>query len=257
MLLVDKIFSSLLWILFGHWSQAFDWLGFYVWVSNDFRCDTGILRSLILMPVFRWVGDAIWKCLTTLEFSKLWRAAIPSVFWYSGEIIGDTYLPMIAWGMTQPNEKWKRFIIMFGFSLIATSKIVNCIWRYTGASMNVKEAVFYRNLSYLDSVTCFTGVINDLCCSYVIYRKSAKVVLRSRSKRTPLVRALQSIKQSCLVRIAILTVFKTINAIFYISNPCLDIITTCKFSFLREILITVDYQFYYLDYLLTKQHSGK
>ncbi|KAI8900650.1 hypothetical protein BC833DRAFT_618303 [Globomyces pollinis-pini] len=257
MLLIDKIFSTVLWILFGHWSQAFDWLGFYVWVSNDFRCDTGILRSLILMPLFRWMGDGMWKVLNTFEVYKYLQDSIPSIFWYAGEIIGDTYLPCLAWGMTRPNEKFNRFIILFGFISISGSKIANVCWRFTGASLNVHEDVYFRNISFIDSVTCFAGVVNDLCCSYVIYRKSSRVVTEAKMKSTPLIRALQSIKNSCLVRIAILTVFKTINAIFYLSNPCLETITYCKWSFLREILITVDYQFYYFDYLLTKQHRPK
>ncbi|KAI8902677.1 hypothetical protein BC833DRAFT_225814 [Globomyces pollinis-pini] len=158
--------------------------------------------------------------------------------------------------MTRPNERFNRFIILFGFITISGSKIANICWRFTGAGLNVHEDVYYRNMSLIDSVTCFTGVINDLCCSYVIYRKSSRVVTEAK-KSTPLIRALQSIKNSCLVRISILTIFKTINAIFYLSHTCLENIDNCKWSFLREILITVDYQFYYLDYLLTRQHIPK
>ncbi|KAJ2991936.1 hypothetical protein HDV02_003376, partial [Globomyces sp. JEL0801] len=59
--------------------------------------------------------------------------------------------------------------------------------------------------SRIDSVTCIAGVINDLACCYVIYRKSstvsAKITKSAAAAQSPLSKALKHLKGSCAARV--------------------------------------------------------
>lgn len=262
----ELIISNALWFMFGHYSQQckspspstsltlenlVDWLGFYVWAINDFKIEKAIPASLILMPFFRWLGDISNYVLKQIfdAPNAIAPAALPAIFWYTGEIFGDSYLPIKTLALCGSSVK-KKWAVYFGFALFAGSKLAQVIFRYTSVAMQTPPAVFHSRVSYLDGAVCFTGVLSDAICCLIMYQSSSEILQFSQATQ---VRSLMTtIKNSSFARMTLLLVIKIVNGIFLVTHPCTIDSTVCSFGFLRSLIATVDYQMYYLDYLLCK-----
>ena len=259
---VDTVITSILWLLFGHYSQTFDWLAIYVWMTNDFRVDKPATRSLIYMPLFRWLGDLVHKIISEAAPGSLANASIPAPLWYAGEIWGDFYIPAIALAMLPSHAKFARVAVYCGYSLFALNKVANCIWRLYVFGIGGGEVMFFNGVSILDSATCWTGAISDLICCYVIYTKTeemSRVAARSAKSTGALSNIFDLLKNSSLIRIYLMVSVKILNGAFFVTHLCGAFETVCPYGFLRGVITTVDYQLYYMDYLLAQfmKHADK
>lgn len=72
------------------------------------------------------------------------------------------------------------------------------------------------------------------------------------SKQGGLLGVVQVIQKSSLARVVIMSVVKIINGAFFVTHPCDSFQTQCYYGFLRGVITTVDYQLYYMDYLLVE-----
>ncbi|KAJ3316954.1 hypothetical protein HDV06_002530 [Boothiomyces sp. JEL0866] len=57
---------------------------------------------------------------------------------------------------------------------------------------------------------------------------------------------------SSLARMSIVVGLKLFNGVFFSTHLCGAFETVCQYGFLRGVITTVDYQLYYLDYLLSR-----
>ncbi|KAJ3078999.1 hypothetical protein HK102_004092 [Quaeritorhiza haematococci] len=252
---VNKIVSSLLWVLFGHFSQSFDWLGFYIWSTNDFSIQKPIVRALVMMPFVRFWGDVLYRILnqTTSDF---FSSVYPAILWYTGEIFGDSYLPykalaMLGGGVTPTTtprmQRIARWSILISFGLFASSKIAQIIWRFVAFySLNITEAQFFKITSYMDGVVCFLGVFADMVSCYVMYKQSSDTL---QMRKTGLIKM---IKHSSVFRMSLAVGLKLMNGVFLILNPCEAEQNECYYGFLRSVITTIDYQFYYMDFFFSR-----
>lgn len=260
----DTIASSILWIFFGHYSQAFDWLGIYVWMINDFSCSKAITRSLVFMPLFRWFGDIVNKILLNTNPDDLSSSAIPSPLWYLGEIYGDSYLSLKALSLLQKTERkdlWYSYSIYVTFALQSGIydlklglKIAQVITRLTNYGLGTGVVQFYNTVSILDSCICFVGAINDAVCCFVMYKKSNEM-LQFGNGQSQFEKVFVLIKQSSVARTSIMLAFKVLNGLFFVTHLCGAFETTCTYGFLRDFITKIDYQFYYMDYLLIRNST--
>lgn len=228
-----------------------DWLGFYVWAINDFKIEKAIPASLILMPFFRWLGDISNYVLKQVfdTPNAIAPAALPAIFWYTGEVFGDSYLPIKTLALCGSSTK-KRWAVFLGFGLFVATKVAQVIFRYTSVALQTSPAVFFSRVSYLDGAVCFTGVLSDAICCLIMYQSSTEILQFSQATQ---VRSLMTtIKNSSFARMTILLIIKIINGIFLVTHPCTIDSMVCSFGFLRSLITTLDYQMYYLDYLLCK-----
>jgi hypothetical protein len=244
--------SILLWIAFSHYSQQFDWIGFYVWAINDFRLNKSVVRALVLMPFLRWLGDSSHKILAQIfPNPHLASVVFPAPFWYLGEIFGDSYLPVKALALLQSQHSFQRHIVRFNFCMFAGIKVANVVFRFYGFFSGMPREQFFNTLSVFDSVTSFVGVFCDLvCCGMMIWVTQS--LLKS-VKRNILV----LIRNSSIFRLSLATTLTLLSGIFGLFNRCETDQHSCAFGFLRDAIITIDYQFYYLDYLLTQADTHK
>jgi hypothetical protein len=246
---VDTILASVLWCLFGHYSQTFDWLAFYVWLKNDCKLDKPLVRALVLMPLFRFLGDIVNRALGDWVTDGNAAASIPSPLWYLGEIYGDSYLPMKALAMLGSGQKGYRAAVWFGFACFALPKVGSIVFRLYAYANKFDTASFFYGVSTIDSIVCFTGALSDLIVCFVMYRRSEEL-MEFRSSNL-----LQIIKQSSLARVLLMFGLKILNGAFFVAHPCGAFETVCQYGFLRGVITTVDYQLYYLDYFLSKGTS--
>ncbi|KAJ3322031.1 hypothetical protein HDV06_003632 [Boothiomyces sp. JEL0866] len=251
------ITNSILWSFFGHFSQSFDWIALYLWTINDFTLSNAVVRSLVLMPAFRLLGDAVWEGIETYDTlystkSPFMQSALPSPLWYSGELFGDMYLPLKA-NAIAGEDRYSYMIIWGAYSLVAAGKVgqVTCrMYLWYKSQFNIPESVLTYYTNTLDIYVMFAGMINDYACSVILYSRAKKLFKIKRRE------ILNTIKTNSSFRIVIYTIFKTVVGIYWALNICDTYYTTCPFYFLRDIIITLDYQMYYLDYFLI-QHYGK
>ncbi|KAJ3273139.1 hypothetical protein HDV01_004778 [Terramyces sp. JEL0728] len=251
------IINSILWTLFGHFSQPFDWLALYLWIVNDFMITNPVVRSLVLMPGLRMLGDAIWEGIDTYDnirntTSPFMQSALPSPLWYIGELIGDTYLPLKAAAIAG-DDRTSYFIIWAGYSLVVVGKVGQIIgrsylWFRSQYDSSQVPLTYFTNS--MDIYIMFAGMVNDYICSVILYTNAKKLFNIKRKE------FLKTIQTNSSFRIVIYTIFKTAVGIYWSLNICDAYYTTCPFYFLRDIIITLDYQMYYLDYFLI-QHYGK
>ncbi|KAJ3273138.1 hypothetical protein HDV01_004777 [Terramyces sp. JEL0728] len=324
------IANGVLWSLFGHFSQSFDWLAVYLWMVNDFQLTNPIVRALVLMPALRLLGDATWEGIDIYDQiyntqSVVMKAALPSPLWYAGELMGDTYLPLkatvisgndrnvkiLVWGaysflaagkigqdavwegldaydslhnttsgfaqialpsplwyagelmgdMYLPlkastiasNERVSNILIWGVYSLIAGGKISQIIgrcyyWYQSRYDSSQAKVAYFVNTA--DIYIMFVGILSDLVCSIILYSK-AKDMFSIKRKQI-----LKTIQTNSSFRIVVYTIFKVIIGIYWAMNICDATYVDCPFYFLRDIIITLDYQLYYLDYFLI-QYFGK
>ncbi|KAJ3260944.1 hypothetical protein HK103_006899 [Boothiomyces macroporosus] len=251
------IINAVLWSLFGHFSQSFDWLAVYLWMVNDFQLTNPIVRSLVLMPAFRLLGDAAWQGINTYDAihntdSPFMKSAFPAPLWYTGELIGDTYLPLKA-VVISGNQRTTNTIIWGAYSFLAAGKIGQVIGKnycwYMSRYSNSQQLLTYIS-NTLDIYVLFAGILNDVVCSLILYSKAKEI-----SKIKPR-QLLKTIQTNSSFRIIGYTLFKIIIGIYWGLNICDTNYDICPFYFLRDIIITLDYQLYYLDYFLI-QHYGK
>ncbi|KAJ3310878.1 hypothetical protein HDV04_004573 [Boothiomyces sp. JEL0838] len=251
------IINAVLWSLFGHFSQPFDWIALYLWIVNNYQLSNPVVRSLVLMPTFRLLGDAVWEGLdaydslhnTTSGFAMI---ALPSPLWYAGELMGDMYLPLKA-STIVGTDKILKMIIWGIYSLIVGGKSVQIVGRYyywyqsKYDSSQDKVAYFVNTV---DIYIMFVGILNDLVCSLILYSR-AKGMFNIKRKQI-----LKTIQTNSSFRIVVYTIFKIVIGIYWAMNICDATYVQCPFYFLRDIIITLDYQLYYLDYFLI-QYFGK
>ncbi|KAJ3273131.1 hypothetical protein HDV01_004770 [Terramyces sp. JEL0728] len=168
------IINSILWTLFGHFSQPFDWLALYLWIVNDFMITNPVVRSLVLMPGLRMLGDAIWEGIDTYDnirntTSPFMQSALPSPLWYIGELIGDTYLPLKAAAIAG-DDRTSYFIIWAGYSLVVVGKVGQIIgrsylWFRSQYDSSQVPLTYFTNS--MDIYIMFAGMVNDYICSKV------------------------------------------------------------------------------------------
>ncbi|KAJ3322033.1 hypothetical protein HDV06_003634 [Boothiomyces sp. JEL0866] len=251
------IINAVLWSLFGHFSQPFDWIALYLWIVNNNQLSNPVVRSLVLMPTFRLLGDAVWEGLdaydslhnTTSGFAMI---ALPSPLWYAGELMGDMYLPLKANAIVS-NDTIPKMLVWGIYSLIVGGKISQIIGRYyywyqsQWDSSQAKVAYFVNTV---DIYIMFVGILSDLICSIILYSR-AKDMFNIKRKQI-----LKTIQTNSSFRIVVYTIFKVIIGIYWAMNICDATYVDCPFYFLRDIIITLDYQLYYLDYFLI-QYFGK
>ncbi|KAJ2991937.1 hypothetical protein HDV02_003377 [Globomyces sp. JEL0801] len=83
----------------------------YEKIINDYSVDSLITKSLVFMPLIRFIGDAIQEIGTVIDpvgyGPNLWAGP----FWFGGEIIGDIYLPALALGMSQKGEIFNKVLV--------------------------------------------------------------------------------------------------------------------------------------------------
>ncbi|KAJ3322032.1 hypothetical protein HDV06_003633 [Boothiomyces sp. JEL0866] len=242
--------NAVLWSLFGHFSQSFDWLAIYLWVVNDFQISNPIVRALVLMPALRLLGDAAWQGINTYGTihnidNPFMKSAFPAPLWYAGELMGDTYLPLKASAIAG-NYRTTNILIWGAYSCLAAGKIGQVIGKNYCCSQNLLTSIS----NTLDIYVLFAGILNDVVCSLVLYTKAKEM-----SKIKPR-QILKTIQTNSSFRIIGYTLFKIIIGIYWGLNVCDTNYDVCPFYFLRDIIITLDYQLYYLDYFLI-QHYGK
>ncbi|KAJ3066465.1 hypothetical protein HK102_007650 [Quaeritorhiza haematococci] len=260
--ILNTTLSSILWILFAHFSQTFDWLGFYVWATNEFSIRKPLVRALVMMPFIRFWGDVLYRILDQATTGRL-KSTYPAVFWYIGEIFGDSYLPykalaMLGVGGSTPSnsprmQRFYRVAIISSFSLFAGTKVAQIVYRFVAeyGGLNLSDVNYFRITSYFDSVVCFLGVFADLVCCAIMYRQSKEL---SKFRETGL---LTTIKNSSVFRLTLAVAFKLMNGVFLILNPCESEAHVCYYGFLRSVLTTIDYQFYYMDFFFSRYASAK
>lgn len=178
--------------------------------------------------------------------------ALPSPLWYAGELMGDMYLPLKA-STIVGTDKILKMIIWGIYSLIVGGKSVQIVGRYyywyqsKYDSSQDKVAYFVNTV---DIYIMFVGILNDLVCSLILYSR-AKGMFNIKRKQI-----LKTIQTNSSFRIVVYTIFKIVIGIYWAMNICDATYVQCPFYFLRDIIITLDYQLYYLDYFLI-QYFGK
>ncbi|KAJ3310876.1 hypothetical protein HDV04_004571 [Boothiomyces sp. JEL0838] len=209
------------------------------------------------MPALRLLGDAVWEGIDTYDqlyntTSPFMQSALPSPLWYAGELVGDMYLPLKATTIAG-EDRYSFFIIWGAYSLLALGKIGQVVGRlylwYKSQFNNSQDTLTYYT-NTLDIYIMFAGMINDYVCSVILYIHAKKLFDIKRKE------ILKIIRTNSSFRIVVYTLFKTIVGIYWALNICDALYTTCPFYFLRDIIITLDYQMYYFDYFLI-QHYGK
>jgi hypothetical protein len=248
--IANTVVSEVFWVFFaGGGSQAFYWLAFFIWATNDFKVNKGIIRALVFMPMFRFFGD----CARMIVFHSAPKGStlvwtIPSPLWYTGEIFGDSYLCFKT--LSFAKTKFQRYSVMAAFTCFASVKVVNIIFRWIHSFSGGAAEEYYRALGIFDAVTCFVGAASDFYCCSMMYLSSKQLLSFRKSG------ILMNVKNSSLFRLVLATIIKTICGILFVANPCDSDQDACKYGFLRSVIITVDYQFYYMDYFFSRYHSN-
>lgn len=118
----------------------------------------------------------------------------------------------------------------------------------------------FNGVSYLDSATCFTGTISDVICCVIIYQKSNRLMKLGATvtgRPGSLLGIVEHIKKSSLARVVIMSAVKIVNGAFLVTHPCEMNTEVCQYGFLRGVITTLDYQLYYMDYLLVEFQKGR
>jgi hypothetical protein len=237
-----------------HGSQSFDWIAFYIFLTNGCSLQKKLVKCLVMMPLLRAIGDTMWIIIDKIrqgnpEINFLWASAFPSPFWYAGEIYGDLYLPYKAVAMVKDIPKW-RWAIWVSFAPFAVGKVTQVIFRlYSLATLN--DGPFYWIFSsYSDIYLMFTSIFVDFVCCGAMYQRSKGLTASINTSNV-----LQMIQKSSLLRVAIMTTIKFVVGCYWMTTICIEDYATCPTSYLRWVTITVEYQLYYLDFLLTKNES--
>ena len=71
-------------------------------------------------------------------------------------------------------------------------------------------------------------------------------------KRGALTKLANLVRKSSLARIFLISTIKLLTGCFMLSHLCFETTTDCPYGFLRGVITTVDYQLYYMDYILTQ-----
>jgi hypothetical protein len=216
-----------------------------------------LVRALVLMPLLRYLGDVGWIVIDLIRqntpgMTTLWAVVLPAPLWYIGEIIGDTYLPYKAVAMVKDRPKW-IYAIWGTFFTFAGGKIANTIFRFYALISGMGASPFYWSFSsYVDIYLLFTSIYVDIICCLAMYQTSKGLNLASKK----LGDIMKLIKTSSLLRIGIMTCVKLLVGGYWLTTVCIEDYAICPTGWLRNITITVEYQLYYLDYLLTRNCSG-
>ncbi|KAJ2991942.1 hypothetical protein HDV02_003382 [Globomyces sp. JEL0801] len=236
----DTIISSTLWILFGHNSQSFDWLG----IINDFQVNDQLANCLIFMPVFRWMGDCVYRISDAVRSDTLLNNTIPS----------PLCLTTLVKSVTTSPNKFQSFIIYTTFTLQSASKIADFIWRFYALRINASIGTYTIGISSIDSIIFIFGAINYVTCCYFIYQNTLPINLKSNSSGNVIRYGLEMIKSSCFTRLLILASIKIIFVLFFVGDSSQ---AACTYDFLKPISTKLVYQFYYFDYLISKSSGSK
>jgi hypothetical protein len=139
------------------------------------------------------------------------------------------------------------------FFTFAGGKIANTIFRFYALISGMGASPFYWSFSsYVDIYLLFTSIYVDIICCLAMYQTSKGLNLASKK----LGDIMKLIKTSSLLRIGIMTCVKLLVGGYWLTTVCIEDYAICPTGWLRNITITVEYQLYYLDYLLTRNCSG-
>ncbi|KAJ3366330.1 hypothetical protein HDU91_001880 [Kappamyces sp. JEL0680] len=238
------IAQTVTWVLFDHWSQSSDWLGLFIFATNDWSIENPIVRALVMMPFLRFLGDLVWRTIYyIMPASIVLNSSLPGPLWFSGELFGDTYLPFKALAFCRDFPQ-RRKAVYAGYSLIFLVKGGNCVFRLVFCVLQLETAVFFNILSYFDMASCVVSSISDCICCYIIYKSADQITSKKVNWITSLLKTL------VLNRFVFMLVIRLITGLLLTLYPCDSAAVACTLGPLRDVFIKIEYQVCYLDYLL-------
>ena len=165
--------------------------------------------------------------------------------------------------MIADHEIGARIAVWIGYSLFALNKIGNCGWRILAYVKGMDADLFFLGVAYLDAFACFTGqvinlgMLSDVICCSILYKRTSNVFRLAEAadegkERSGISKLANLVRRSSLFRICLISVIKIVSGSFMLSHLCFTQNEKCEYGFLRGVITTVDYQLYYMDYLLTQ-----
>ena len=158
--------------------------------------------------------------------------------------------------MISPQDRLSRGAVWAAYSLFAMTKVANCCWRIFSYTRDMDQDMLYTGMSYLDAIAYWTGALSDVVCCYLLYKRTTEILKMAKSsqvtKKRGLLNLADLIRKSSLARVVLISTIKVCSGIIMITHLCLKAFEVCPYGFLRGIITTVDYQLYYMDFILTQ-----
>ncbi|KAJ1561992.1 hypothetical protein HK096_002546 [Nowakowskiella sp. JEL0078] len=204
------------------------------------------------------MGSIIWAIalINTVNNPESWRftTGTPSIFWYIGEILLDSYPFQKAMAVSTSSRKLQAICIL-GFAPLVAAKIMMMFFREIYAFTAPSQIAFFAIENPMDAIVILLTSWSDLlCCVALSYSAWGSPWFQRGSNEF-----LSNLVRTTEVRIIVCTSLSVFASVMILMMTGCDTDSSsdgrCQFSGARDIAVNVVYSLYYLDYLLAKYYK--
>ncbi|KAJ3125276.1 hypothetical protein HK098_000401 [Nowakowskiella sp. JEL0407] len=237
----------------------FDALTFLVFYIDGFSWNKKIPSSLQLHWALRSMGGVIFGITIYILQNETypddprapvawkWTYSLPTIFWYAGELLLDSYPFQKALTIAAYDKKMFTYLAYIGFIPLLLGKIGMIFYRMIYPFTAPNYTTFYQIFNYLDAIMILLAAWSDFLNCLVIIYLGSKTLKLGRSK------FLLTLVKATELRMSVSTLLAILSAIFVILNEdCIVTAKRCTYLNARNLAFNIAYTLYYLDYLAIK-----
>ncbi|KAI8808398.1 hypothetical protein BJ742DRAFT_808524 [Cladochytrium replicatum] len=236
-------------IFFNRWLQLFDvptLLIIFIEGRSWYR--KSIARVFVLHAIFRNIGAILWAIITfAMQHDKeYWRynTSIPTMFWYLGELLLDSYPLQKALALAPIDPKFSvlRILPIAGFIPCVIAKVGAVVFRYTYTRFASTSDEYFTLFNVIDAGVILATTLSDICSCVVIIYVGVNTLRRRRRHA-----------------FSFTMDFVTTTELRMFACRCSSDVTgsNCTYAGARDLAINYVYILYYLDYLILKFHNAQ
>ncbi|KAI8808292.1 hypothetical protein BJ742DRAFT_772288 [Cladochytrium replicatum] len=248
--------------LFDRWLQVFDIPTLLIIFIEGRQCfQKKISRTLVLHWIFRNIGGLVWAVITfamqTPGYPRenTWRfnVSIPTVFWYAGELLIDSYPFQKAISLAN-NSSVLKSLCYIGFIPVVLAKSAIVVFRYVYTYMATDKNTYFFIANQFDAAVILCTTWSDICCCAVIVHVGAKSMKLKVGNRNQFISELVATTEMRMVACTLLSVLA--SSLMFAEGCRYDSSAgNCEYDGARDVAVTVVYTLYYLDFLILKYHN--
>ncbi|KAI8814790.1 hypothetical protein BJ742DRAFT_189190 [Cladochytrium replicatum] len=242
--------------LFNRYLQIFDIPTLLIlFIDGRQWINKKITRTMVLHTLFRNIGGIIWAFTTyALQGTSMrwaFQIALPTFFWYAGELILDSYPFQKAITLAGSSELLTATCYI-GFIPLILAKSAAVLFRYTFPFIAGTEENYFKYFNKFDASVILVSTWSDVLCCIVIVYVGAQNLRRRVGSRNEFVSELVKTTEMRMVACAILSI--SASVLMFVEG-CDQDSENCQYDGARDIAINTVYSLYFLDFLILKFHN--